>query len=258
MACGTVPICFDMNGPWELIQQDYNGVILPERQTRAHGPQNSSGSTLNPVASELLRDNALAVVRAEPQHGITLAFRPPISSFARRGMRTLWLARPSAGQRTRAPRQLQWLYCRFRTARGLDVRILCARECDAEVPGGFPDAPNIPKGLAKQPGAAVITFAAAPSTSWSFLQSAASSPDCFKGIWRADVAARRYHLCGNAGAAESCRLAPLAQVLSQRARADPARSISAMQRSASERIPNFPSCSARSNESGKLCSRAVR
>lgn len=27
MACGTVPVCFDMNGPWEFIQQDYNGVI---------------------------------------------------------------------------------------------------------------------------------------------------------------------------------------------------------------------------------------
>lgn len=23
-------ICFDINGPWEFIQQDYNGVILPE------------------------------------------------------------------------------------------------------------------------------------------------------------------------------------------------------------------------------------
>jgi len=30
MACGTVPVCFDINGPWELIQQNYNGVILNE------------------------------------------------------------------------------------------------------------------------------------------------------------------------------------------------------------------------------------
>jgi hypothetical protein len=30
MACGTVPVCFDINGPWELIQQDYNGVITGE------------------------------------------------------------------------------------------------------------------------------------------------------------------------------------------------------------------------------------
>jgi hypothetical protein len=30
MACGTVPVCFDMNGPWEFIQQDYNGMITPE------------------------------------------------------------------------------------------------------------------------------------------------------------------------------------------------------------------------------------
>ena len=27
MACGTVPLCFDITGPWELIQQHYNGVI---------------------------------------------------------------------------------------------------------------------------------------------------------------------------------------------------------------------------------------
>ena len=30
MACGTVPVCYDINGPWELIQQDYNGVIARE------------------------------------------------------------------------------------------------------------------------------------------------------------------------------------------------------------------------------------
>jgi glycosyltransferase involved in cell wall biosynthesis len=30
MACGTVPICFDMNGPWEFIQQGYNGWITAE------------------------------------------------------------------------------------------------------------------------------------------------------------------------------------------------------------------------------------
>jgi hypothetical protein len=30
MACGTVPICFDINGPWEVIQQNYNGVVVPE------------------------------------------------------------------------------------------------------------------------------------------------------------------------------------------------------------------------------------
>lgn len=30
MACGTVPVCFDINGPWELIQQDYNGVVATE------------------------------------------------------------------------------------------------------------------------------------------------------------------------------------------------------------------------------------
>lgn len=30
MACGTVPVCFDINGPWELIQQNYNGVIAED------------------------------------------------------------------------------------------------------------------------------------------------------------------------------------------------------------------------------------
>lgn len=30
MACGTVPICFDINGPWELIQQNYNGVVVSD------------------------------------------------------------------------------------------------------------------------------------------------------------------------------------------------------------------------------------
>lgn len=30
MACGTVPICFDLKGAWEFIQQDYNGIITSE------------------------------------------------------------------------------------------------------------------------------------------------------------------------------------------------------------------------------------
>lgn len=30
MACGTVPVTFDLNGPWEVIQQNYNGVITAE------------------------------------------------------------------------------------------------------------------------------------------------------------------------------------------------------------------------------------
>lgn len=35
MACGTVPVCYDINGPWELIQQDYNGVIARESTPEA-------------------------------------------------------------------------------------------------------------------------------------------------------------------------------------------------------------------------------
>lgn len=38
MACGTVPVCFDINGPWELIQPRYNGAIAldftPEAMAR--------------------------------------------------------------------------------------------------------------------------------------------------------------------------------------------------------------------------------
>jgi len=30
MACGTVPVCFDISGPWELIQQNYNGIVLSD------------------------------------------------------------------------------------------------------------------------------------------------------------------------------------------------------------------------------------
>ena len=30
MSCGAVPVCFDLKGAWELIQQNYNGVITEE------------------------------------------------------------------------------------------------------------------------------------------------------------------------------------------------------------------------------------
>lgn len=30
MACGTVPVCFDLKGAWEFIQQGYNGVITSQ------------------------------------------------------------------------------------------------------------------------------------------------------------------------------------------------------------------------------------
>ena len=30
MACGTVPVCFDLKGAWEFIQQKYNGVITSQ------------------------------------------------------------------------------------------------------------------------------------------------------------------------------------------------------------------------------------
>ncbi len=30
MACGAVPVCFDLKGAWEVIQQNYNGIITEE------------------------------------------------------------------------------------------------------------------------------------------------------------------------------------------------------------------------------------
>lgn len=67
MACGAVPICFDMNGPWELIQQGYNGVVLPEIR-----PELMADELVRIYFElgrlELLRNNALAVFRTS--HGM--------------------------------------------------------------------------------------------------------------------------------------------------------------------------------------------
>jgi glycosyltransferase involved in cell wall biosynthesis len=60
MACGTVPVCFDMNGPWELIQQGYNGIVVPRIQ-----PERMAEELLRiyaePGRLEFLSKNALAV-----------------------------------------------------------------------------------------------------------------------------------------------------------------------------------------------------
>jgi hypothetical protein len=62
MACGTVAICFDMNGPWELIQQGYNGVVLPKIR-----PELMADELVRiysePGRLEFLKNNALAVFR---------------------------------------------------------------------------------------------------------------------------------------------------------------------------------------------------
>ena len=62
MACGTVPICFDMNGPWELIQQGYNGIVVPKIQ-----PELMADELVRiysePGRLEFLSNNALAVFR---------------------------------------------------------------------------------------------------------------------------------------------------------------------------------------------------
>ena len=62
MACGTVPICFDMNGPWELIQQGYNGFVLPEIRPELMADQLISIYS-DPGRLEFLRDKARAVFR---------------------------------------------------------------------------------------------------------------------------------------------------------------------------------------------------
>ena len=63
MACGTVPICFDMNGPWELIQQGYNGFVLPEIRPETDGRPTDQHLLRPQAGSKFLRSNALAVFR---------------------------------------------------------------------------------------------------------------------------------------------------------------------------------------------------
>jgi glycosyltransferase involved in cell wall biosynthesis len=62
LACGTVPICFDLNGPWELIQQDYNGVVLPEIKPEIMARELASLYT-QPGRLDFLRANALSLFR---------------------------------------------------------------------------------------------------------------------------------------------------------------------------------------------------
>ena len=118
MACGTVPICFDMNGPWEFIQQDYNGMITAGNQARADG--RGAGSALS--CPRVPRGNEPQMHRhhrIQPYHGVTLAGRSRHFWICPKRHENALACRPSAGQRTRASRQLQWLYCRFRKARGI-------------------------------------------------------------------------------------------------------------------------------------------
>ncbi|HEY5813045.1 MAG TPA: glycosyltransferase, partial [Terrimicrobiaceae bacterium] len=62
-ACGTIPICFDMNGPWELIQQGYNGVVLPKIR-----PELMANELVRihsePGLIDSFRKNALAIFRS--------------------------------------------------------------------------------------------------------------------------------------------------------------------------------------------------
>jgi glycosyltransferase involved in cell wall biosynthesis len=63
MACGTVPVCFDMNGPWELIQQGYNGIVVPKIQPELMAAELIRIYT-EPGRLKFLSNNALAVFRA--------------------------------------------------------------------------------------------------------------------------------------------------------------------------------------------------
>jgi hypothetical protein len=60
MACGAIPISFDMNGPWELIQQGYNGFVLPEIRPEIMADQLIAIYS-HPGRLEFLRNNALTV-----------------------------------------------------------------------------------------------------------------------------------------------------------------------------------------------------
>lgn len=62
LACGTVPICFDLNGPWELIEQGYNGVVLPEIKPELMARELVS-LYARPGRLESLRANALSLFR---------------------------------------------------------------------------------------------------------------------------------------------------------------------------------------------------
>ncbi len=62
LACGTVPICFDLNGPWELIEQGYNGVVLPEIKPELMARELVS-LYAQPGRLESLRANALSLFR---------------------------------------------------------------------------------------------------------------------------------------------------------------------------------------------------
>ncbi|MBE2205399.1 MAG: glycosyltransferase [Chthoniobacterales bacterium] len=62
MACGTVPVCFDINGPWELIQQHYNGVIVSEPTPDAMARE-LVGIYSQPGRLELMSNRALEISR---------------------------------------------------------------------------------------------------------------------------------------------------------------------------------------------------
>lgn len=71
MACGTVPVCFDINGPWELIQQNYNGVIV---------------SDFTPDAMA----RALIGIYSEPNHWETMSRRSLEMSRISHSMQARW------------------------------------------------------------------------------------------------------------------------------------------------------------------------
>jgi hypothetical protein len=62
LACGAVPICFDMNGPWELIQHNFNGIVLQEINPELMAEE-LSRVYLQHGHLEFLRTNSLSMFR---------------------------------------------------------------------------------------------------------------------------------------------------------------------------------------------------
>ncbi len=62
MSCGTVPIGFDLNGPWETIQQNYNGIIVPSGRPDLMA-EALSGIYLVPGRLETMSANALGIIQ---------------------------------------------------------------------------------------------------------------------------------------------------------------------------------------------------
>ena len=144
-------------------------------------PASSSASTLSQVAWNSFEPTpSPSSARAKPWNRAGL--RSANFFICPKNHENALACRPSAGQRTRTSRQLQWLYRRFRTPRRIGRANPLRPGMRRRGSGRLSDAPNIPKGLAKQSTADCSHVRGSLSTSWSFSQSAAFEIDLLKGI----------------------------------------------------------------------------